>query len=220
VPGVDAGRIAGTRLSRVRAVFGCLVALVLLGGCTTTVSGVASAVPPATSAAAPVPPAAPVPSPAAVPSAPAAGAFSDAGNRFTIVPPPGWVADTSGVQGTAVVFRAPTAGGTFRANLNVIVVPATAELAATIQGARRELRTLPGYTATDDEPAALADGTPAHLLGGTFTDAGSGAPLRNLQIFTVRGRSGVVATGTAPAGSWPSFAEPVDTALRTLRVGG
>ena len=198
-----------------RAAAGCLVALVLLGGCSSAVSGVASPIPATTSPATPS-----AAAPAPVPSAPAAGAFSDAGNRFTIAPPPGWAADTSGVQGTAVVFRAPTAGGSFRANINVIVVPATAELAATIDGARRELRTLPGYTATEDEGTALADGTPAHLLGGTFTDAGSGAELRNLQIFTVRGRSGVVATGTAPAASWTSFAEPVDAALRSLRVNG
>lgn len=190
----------------------CLAAAAALGGCTTTVGGVASPVPVAASTAGPPPTAAP----------PAGGPFSDAGNRFRIAPPAGWSADTSGAQGTAVVFRdpAPTPAGDrrFDANINVIVVPAAAELDATIAGARQELRSLPGYSSTADEAAVLPDGTAARLLGGTFTDARSGAQLRNLQMFTVRGRSGVVATGTAPAASWALFAEPFDVALRTLTV--
>ncbi len=186
----------------------CLAVAAALSGCTTTVSGAAS-------------PVAAVAGPSS--GAPAAGPYSDAGNRFRIAPPPGWAADTSGAQGTAVVFRdpAPTPAGdrTFTANINVIVVPAAGELAATIDGARQELRGLPGYTPTADEAAVLPDGTAAHLLGGTFTDAGSGTQLRNLQMFAVRGRSAVVATGTAPAASWAPVAGTFDASLRTLSVG-
>jgi hypothetical protein len=194
---------------RPRVIAVLLATLVAMAGCTTTVSGIAAPDPAASSAAAPAP--------AQV------GGFSDARNRFRIAPPAGWTADTGGGQGTAVVFRNPTPTRTgdlsFSANINVIVVPATADLDATIVGARQELSGLPGYASTDDEAVVLSDGTPAHLLGGTFTDARSGAQLRNLQMFAVRGGSGVVATGTAPATSWASFATPFDAALRTLTVG-
>jgi hypothetical protein len=193
---------------RLRTIAALLGALALLAGCTTTVSGIAAPDPAASAAAAPA----------------QAGGFSDARNRFRIAPPAGWTPDTSGGQNTAVVFRdpTPTRSGdlSFSANINVIVVPATADLDATIVGARQELSGLPGYASTDDEAAVLPDGTPAHLLGGTFTDPRSGAQLRNLQMFAVRGGSGVVATGTAPATSWASFAQPFDVALRTLTVGG
>ncbi len=189
-----------------RVVVGCLVALVVLAGCTSTVSGVAAPEPAAAA-------------PSAAPGAP----FADARNRFHIAQPAGWTADTTGAQGTAVVFRDPTpttAGDhTFNANINVIVIPAAGELNATIDGARRELKGLPGYASTADEAAVLPDGTAAHLLGGTFTDSRSGAQLRNLQMFTVRDGSSVVATGTAPAASWASFSGEFDAALRTLTVG-
>jgi hypothetical protein len=186
----------------------CLAVVASMTGCTATVGGTAS----------------PIPVTAAPSSAaPSSGSpFSDAGNRFRIAPPPGWGVDTSGTRGTAVVFRdpAPTPAGdrTFNANINVIVGPAAGELDAAVGGARRELRTLPGYTSTADEAVVLADGTAGHLLGGTFTD--QGAELRNLQLFTVRGRSSVVATGTAPAASWASFGAVFDACLRTLVVPG
>jgi hypothetical protein len=199
----------------------CLVALTVLVGCSATVDGVAypepaTAVPPA-----PVPTATATATAAPAPAQPD-DRFTDAGNRFRIAPPPGWSTDTSGVSGTAVVFRDPAAARAgdraFSPNINVLVAPPRAELAVTLAAARQELRTLPGYTSTADEAAVLADGTPAHLLGGTFTDARSGTQLRNLQIYAVRGTSSVVATGTAPAPSWASSAGAIDAALRTLTV--
>jgi hypothetical protein len=179
----------------------CLVVVASATGCTATVAGTASPV--AVTAGAPGS------------SAPTSGGpYSDVGNRFRIAPPPGWAVDTSGIRGTAVVFRdpVPTPSGdrTFNANINVIVGPATGELDRAIDGARRELRTLPGYTSTADEDVVLADGTAGHLLGGTFTDQGS----------ELRNRSSVVATGTAPASSWGSFGGVFDAALRTLVVVG
>jgi hypothetical protein len=191
----------------------CLAVVATVTGCTATVTGTASPIPvtagPASAGSAPS---------AAAP--PSGTPYSDAGNRFRIAPPPGWTVDTSGTRGTAVVFRdpVPTPAGdrTFNANINVIVGPAAGELDAAIDGARRELRTLTGYTPTADEAVVLPDGTAGHLLGGTFTD--QGAELRNLQMFTVRGRSSVVATGTAPAANWASFGGVFDAALRTLIV--
>jgi hypothetical protein len=203
----------------------CLAVVISLSGCTATVGGSASPAPatsPASTApASTAPDRSAAPDPRPVPT-PAGTPYADAGNRFRIAPPQGWAVDTSGIRGTAVVFRdpAPTPAGarTFNANINVIVGPATGELDLAIDGARRELRTLPGYTSTADEDVVLADGTAGHLLGGTFTD--QGAELRNLQMYTVRGRSSVVVTGTAPASSWASFGGVFDAALRTLVVAG
>lgn len=155
---------------------------------------------------------------------PAGDRYSDARGRFTIAPPAGWKADIGGSRGTAVVFVAPTptrtGAGSFSANINVIVVPSKADLPSTVIGARNELRGLTGYTSTADERTALSGGTQAHLLGGTFTDKGSGLQLRNLQLFAVRGGSTTVVTGTAAAQGWDTYAPVFDTALRTLTVGG
>jgi len=184
--------------------------IALVGGCTVIVDGVAAP--------------GPVVAALTVDPVPPGDRFSDAEKRFTIAPPKGWKAETSGAQGTAVVFVAPTPtpadGGTFSANINVLVVPSTADLPSTVLGARQELRGLAGYTSTTDEDAALYGGTEAHVLGGTFTDKGSGLKLRNLQLFAVHDGSTTVVTGTAPQQGWGSYAAVFDTALRTLTVAG
>jgi len=184
-----------------------------LAACGTTVTGTPAPLPAPSGVAAP-----------SVDPVPAGDRFSDAEGRFTIAPPKGWKADTSGAQNTAVVFVAPTptrtAAGSFSANINVLVVPSNADLPATVVGARNELRGLTGYTSTVDEDAALFGGTQAHLLGGTFTDTKSGLELRNLQLFAVQGGSTTVVTGTAAAQGWDAYASVFDMALRTLTVGG
>lgn len=198
-----------------RALMGRLALSVLVGvalaGCSVTVSGVAA---PASSGPALVAP--------TVDPVPAGGRFSDPKSRFTIAAPKGWKADTSGVQGTAVVFVAPTpvktGTGTFSANINVLVVPSASDLAATVLAARQELRGFTGYAPTTDEDAVLYRGTAAHLLGGTFSDKTSGLPLRNLQLFAVHGGTTTVVTGTAPAQDWNTYASVFDAALRTLTV--
>jgi hypothetical protein len=189
------------------------VVVLALTGCAVAVTGEPAPDPAAQGVATPT-----------VDPVPAGVRFSDAGGRFTIGPPKGWKADTGGAQGTAVVFLAPTptrtAGGSFTANINVLVVPSEADLPATVVGARRELRGLPAYTSTADQDAALLGGTQAHLLGGTFTDKASGLTLRNLQLFAVSGGSTTVVTGTAAAQAWDAYAAVFDMALRTLTVAG
>ena len=199
-------------VSRLLLSLATVVALVL-AGCSASVTGTA----------APDPAAVGVPAPSVDP-VPAGDRFSDAEGRFTIAPPKGWKADTSGAQGTAVVFVAPaptrTNAGSFSANINVLVVPSNADLPSTVVGARNELRGLADYTSTADEDAALFGGTQAHLLGGTFTDKGSGLKLRNLQLFAVHGDATTVVTGTAAAQGWDAYAQVFDMALRTLTVDG
>jgi hypothetical protein len=187
-----------------------VLALGAASGCTVVVPGTPAPAPSALGEA-PAPPA-----------GPAAGTFSDAQGRFGLVPPTGWTVDTSGARGTAAAFLAPESTGTtigaFTANINVIVLPSSGALSATVSGARHQLTALKGYREARDEPLVLSDGTPAHLLGGTFDDPASGFALRNLQLFTVDGRSTIVVTGTALAETWDVY-EPVFTSsLSTLTV--
>ncbi len=119
-----------------------------------------------------------------------------------------------------MIFRdpapAPVDGGAFTVSINVLVVPSTAGLPATVTDSRNQLRARGGYTSTADEDAVLSDGTPAHLFGGAF--AVSGHRLRNLQMLAVAGGSTIVVTGTAPAQGWDSYVGVLDDALRTLTI--
>jgi len=49
----------------------------------------------------------------------------------------------------------------------------------------------------------LVDGTPAHILGGTFTQ--SGFEVRNVQLFASSGGTDMVVTGTALAETWDNW---------------
>ena len=61
----------------------------------------------------------------------------------------------------------------------------------------------------------LADGSPAHLLGGRFSDP-AGFALRNLQLFAVHGDRTIVVTGTSPAETWDEYEPVFDSTLRTV----
>jgi hypothetical protein len=181
-----------------------------LSGCTVSVAGNAIADRGAVAAA-----------PEAVPD-PRTGAFGDPEGRFELVPPSGWVVDTSGASGTAALFLnpkpTPTTAGSFTANINVLIVPNAAELTATVRDARQEVTSVQGYLPVEDAPFVLADGTPGYLLGGRFSDP-AGFALRNVQLFTVRGDRTIVVTGTAPADTWDEYAPVFDSALHTVTAG-
>lgn len=179
------------------------------GGCSVSVAGVPSAAPAVAGVPAPDP-------------AGGGALFEDPLGRFALVPPEGWTVDASGVQRTTVVFLDPqptrSDAGSFSANINVIVVPSEATLPDTVTGARAELQRLTGYSTTADEPVTLADGTPAHVLGGTFSDTDSGFDLRNMQLFAVADGSTIIVTGTALLDAWDAYASVFGTSLRTLTV--
>jgi hypothetical protein len=101
----------------------------------------------------------------------------------------------------------------------VIVVPAVADLPGIVRGARQEVRALGDYRPMADEPVTLPDGTPAHLLGGTFRNPDTGLALRNVQLLAVRaGAETVVVTGTALADEWDGYGPVFETSLRSLTV--
>jgi hypothetical protein len=195
---------------RTIAIAVALVTTAGAAGCTVAVPGSPAAAPAALTRPAPSP-------------RPPGASFRDALNRFDLVPPPGWTVDTSGAENTAVIFSDPlvsaSPGGRFRANINVIVVPARSDLPGIVTGARREVRTLADYVPTADEPVTLPDGSPAHLLGGTYQDPDSGLELRNLQVVALHGETEtVVVTGTALADTWDGYGNVFETSLRSLTV--
>ena len=195
------------------------VALVVAGlaltGCTVQVPG--SGTPSPAAAVAPVPSSDPLAPPDA-----AGDRFVDSQGRFGLVPPSGWTVDTSGMQGTAVVFLDPqpssSVAGRFSSNINILVVQSGGDLENTVLGARQELAGLTDYAPMVDEPVTLVDGTPAHMLGCSFTDPGTGLTLRNIQLFTVHGGMAIVATGTSLRDVWSGYEQTFQTSLRTLTV--
>jgi hypothetical protein len=202
-------------------------AALALAGCANQTGGTAAPVaapapnPPA-SAAAPSPSAAPAPTPAPG-QATAGDAFDDPQGRFDVLPPSGWTVDTSGAQGTAAVFLDPepvdTPKGAFQPNVNVIVAPSPGgKLPDLLDGTRKELASLNQYKSTTDEDVTLADGTAAHLFGGTFTDQSSGLDLQNLQLFAVDDTSVYVVTGTAPVGAWSKYESELSTSVRSMTL--
>jgi hypothetical protein len=223
--------MSGSGRSHVRWAGGAALlaaAALALAGCASQTGGTAA---PA-AAPAPNPPAsAAVPSPAApvTPAAPAGGgaaagdAFDDPKGRFDVLPPSGWTVDTSGAQGTAAVFLDPepvdTPKGAFQPNVNVIVAPSPGgQLADLLDGTRSELASLNQYKSTTDEEITLADGTAAHLFGGTFTDQASGLDLQNLQLFAVDDTSVYVVTGTAPTSAWGQYESELATSVRSMTL--
>jgi hypothetical protein len=187
-----------------------LAGAISAAGCTVAVPGTPAADPAALTRPAPSP-------------RPHGAVFHDALSRFDLVPPQGWTVDPSGAEGTAVVFADPrvseSPGGRFRPNINVIVVPAHTDLPGIVTGARQEVRALAGYLPTADEAVTLPDGSPAHLLGGTYQDPETGLALRNLQLLALHGGTEtVVVTGTALADTWDGYAGVFETSLRSLTV--
>jgi len=205
-----------------------LTAALALAGCSSEIAGTPS---PAAGGA-PAPTAGPEPTESARPTAVSptrpggearqGDAFDDAQGRFDLLPPDGWDVDTSGQQGTTAVFLDPqpvsTSAGQFRVNVNVIVGAFDGDLDDLLAETRTQLTTFTAYASTADEDVRLADGTQAHLIGGTFTDDASGFDLQNLQLFTVADGNVVAVTGTAPAEVWDDYEDELDTTLRSLVV--
>jgi len=193
--------------SPIPAIIGLLAAL-LLAGCTATVAGVPNPVP------------GPAPTTAPPPPSPAPGLlgspYADTGGRFRVTPPAGWRVGTSTTTGIAVLFSPPARTGSFTPGMSVYVVDSTLPLDGTVAGARSELKGLSSYTSTTDEPITLTDGTPAHLLGGTYRDLARGLDLRNLQLFTVHGGKAFAVTATALGSDWAAQEQRLNAAVASL----
>jgi hypothetical protein len=185
-----------------------VLSALLAAGCTSTVAGAPAAAPPDAGGC--------------VPNTAPAG-FSDGQGRFGLTPPKGWESDTSGKFGNAATFVDPqpdrAAKGRFAANIGVRVADARGDLAAAVAGVREGLKAINEYASTTDEALAVGSCKPAHMFGGTFTDAGSGLKLQNLQVLVVHANSVIVVTGSALESNWTDHEKELDAAVRSLTVG-
>ena len=198
------------RYRRLPATASVAAGLAMLAGCSSGSAPTTSA-PPASEAPASDAPAAALAAPYQSP------------DGYRISPPAGWVQrEVTGVPGLSVAFIAPepdTAGQKpFADNLNMIVNPTADSLDNLVEKAKQESPTaLPNYQVVVDEPTT-AGGQPAHLLGATYDQEGTGQA-RNIQVITVSGGKEYTATVTATAGNFDRIADVARASLASLSLG-
>lgn len=78
--------------------------------------------------------------------------------------------------------------------------------------------TISGYTVTANRKVNLADGSPAVLLGGSFTQDGTG--LKNMQLFALNGDNVYIVTGVALAADWNQEKDMLGTAVMSFKFPG
>lgn len=161
------------------------------------------------------------PGPSGSEHAPALGQrYVDSQVGFSIVPPADWQTQPNPAANPVVTFlRTPTDP---EGPVTIIVAVAGTDegLDENLAAARVQLpQVLSNYQSLTDENTQLADGTPAHLLGGSYTQRGT--ELRNLQLVAVIDGTSYVATATAPSASFDDYRDVVHSSLLTLspRIG-
>lgn len=157
------------------------------------------------------------------PAATAGQRYADSQVGFSIVPPARWRAQPSPGANPVVTFFEPSpddsGGAPVLANLVVVVTGTDEGLDANLSAARQQLPgALPNYQPATDERTQLSDGTPAHLLGGTYLQRG--VELRNLQLVVVADNSCYVATATTSAARFDSYRDVVLGSLLTFSPRG
>jgi hypothetical protein len=132
-----------------------------------------------------------------------------------------------------VAFRSPaparTADGRpYTPNIMILALPSGPNLEAAVATLRQGNTQQKEQTTTVDAPALLPDGTPARLLGDTFTDDGtgvahtdtsSGLHLREDGMIAVHDGMLYLAVGTTTADAWGAGGPVIDTVLHTLSFG-
>ena len=168
--------------------------------------------------------------PTAPPAAKAGRTYTDPDGRFTIDVPPGWGVEPGAPGSTdpevpVVILSDPTpglsasGGNSMPATIQVFIEPTARDLKAEIEYTKdRSRKENPGVAITVDEPIALADGTPAHMAGGTFPiDADLSGRL--LSLLVVHDGLSIAVTGSAFPDAWPVHGPKIDSALRSLHFG-
>lgn len=142
--------------------------------------------------------------------------FVDADGRFTLQPPPGWVADSSGraMPGLAFLDRR-TQGG---AVIGVEAVTATGDLNSTADTHKALAAKEDGYQPGTDDPITLNDGTPARLISYTVRDVEGGGRLRYQVVVAVRGPTAMILIGVTSLERWDADGPPITAALKSLTV--
>jgi serine/threonine-protein kinase len=179
----------------------------------------------------PPPPSTPVAAATTAPAGPkAARRYTDPDGRFTIAVPAGWGVEprAPGITDPEVPVVglsdptpgvSPSGSNAMPANVQVYIEPTTRDLKAEIEYTKDQTRkNTPGVTITTDEPIALADGTPAHLAGGTFP-VSADVSGRFLSLLVVHDGLSIAVSGYAFPDTWPIQGPKIDAALRSLDVG-
>ncbi|WP_028935497.1 LpqN/LpqT family lipoprotein [Pseudonocardia spinosispora] len=146
--------------------------------------------------------------------------YVDSQVGFSITPPADWQTRPTPATNPVVTFVRTPADPAGPVTIIVFVSGTDEGLDANITAARQQLpQLLPNYRSLTDESTQLSDGTPAHLLGGSYTQ--NGAELRNLQMVAVVGGTSYVATATGPSTSFDDYRDVVHSSLLTLspRIG-
>ncbi len=137
-------------------------------------------------------------------------AYVDRALGFTVTAPDGWLVDSSGQQGAAVVFRPPGASAGFQPSLNVTVQPLgglTADEFLLL--VRLQVKQIHGR---DVLPERVAGG--AYVLGWAMTAPAGPLALRQ-KIFIRDGRAFVL-TATALAEQAEVYRADFDQALASF----
>lgn len=123
------------------------------------------------------------------------------------------------MRGAVVFFVGPIASQ-FAANVNLVVQPSggqktlPADLPAQLEGGMRAQ--MPSYKMLASGRLAVA-GTPALRVDGSFTQAPANTPVRNRQVFVLRGERVYVFTFSSSAGTFARDVPAFDRMLRTVR---
>jgi hypothetical protein len=100
----------------------------------------------------------------------------------------------------------------------VVITPTTDTLESRIAQAKQQSPgLLPNYTVVADQPVTLSGGQPAHLLGATYDQQGTG-PLENIQLILVTAGKEYTITFTSPARSFDSYHDLVQASLTSFSL--
>ena len=75
--------------------------------------------------------------------------------------------------------------------------------------------TIADYKITAERKVNLADGSPATLIGGTFSQ--DGLALRNMQLFAVKGDDAYVVTGVVLDSNWNQEKDMIGSAVMSFK---
>ncbi len=145
-----------------------------------------------------------------------ATSYKDAGGLFSLAVPSGWLADTSGRQGTKVILLSVPSSGDFRANIAVTVQDlGTLQADEFLTLSRLQLRqTAAGGAIEEDQPVA------GHPEGRLFqwTFAFGAFALRARQVVFIDGQTAYLATAVASAEHFDSYRADFEQALASFAL--
>lgn len=156
-----------------------------------------------------------------------AAEYVNAQKKYSIQAPEGWVLkESDAASGSSTrpfaIFLGPTVAKdgngvvAFNENINITYESVELPLDQYAQKSKDALiKYLQGYQ-VGEEKNVTAGGTPAKIIGGTFTQ--NGVELKTLQLFTVKDKVAYVVTGTNLASSWDTDKNLIEASILTFKA--